>query len=225
MLLDLVRGSGARIAHIKVARLDRMNEVGVRGYDGLIRVLFRVYDRVCRRKSVPHSLAKLHGAAFGDNFSHDRLLGLPAARLPCDCVIDRPVLYMLGHTRAYIEVGCLVLDGRILLALSSTRVTRRLELLVLGLRIVRCRMLAEDKVRADGRINESPALLLSVEFAFLLNASTNLLPQVNVCHFFSFYISKPLSNSDTQKDRLHLLSIKIDSNFPKEGTWGLGFRV
>ena len=42
VLLDLVSGSRARIAHIKVAGLDRMDEVGVGGYDGLIRILFGV---------------------------------------------------------------------------------------------------------------------------------------------------------------------------------------
>ena len=166
-----------------MARLDRGNEVFVRGLQCTSLVSSSEKPLICRDESAFPAVSEENRGPLGCNISNLLdLLVVPEGFAGYRIVRCR-ILYVLGYTQSDPEICRTIFQGAIGLRLASTSFASSAHLLKLSLRIMNRRVLSKDEMRPNGLINVRLALLVRIEFASLHISARNLLAQTNVGHF------------------------------------------
>ena len=160
-----------------MARLDRGNEVFVRGLQGTSLVPCSEKSLICRYKAATSAVSEENRCPLGCHVSDLFSLLLVPKGLAGYRIVRCRVLYVLGYARADPEICRTIFQSTVCLRLATASFTSRAHLLKLCLRVMNRRVLAKDEMRANGLVNVSLALLVRIEFAFLHISALNLMAQ------------------------------------------------
>ena len=183
MSLDVEEALWARIAQVEVTGLDGVDEVFVRGLEGVVWVHRGEKSLVRRHEPVGVALAQLHRCLLRRHLANSLLFGIPACSPPCDRVVRGRILLMLRQPSSDVEVGHLILHRTVCLGLTATGLASALQLLEATLTVVDGVVLPKDEVGAAEFVHCTLALVVRVELPVEGDALADLLFHFDICHF------------------------------------------